>query len=235
MLFNRYEHKFFINEVEMMRLISSLSQIMQLDKHCTDEKAYRVRSLYFDSFDDECLFEKQSGQLKRSKVRLRVYGTSDHQISKLELKSKKGQFISKRSFLLDRGCAEEVNMGHYRSILELDDPISTLIYAKFIEKNYKPKVIVEYDRLAFLFPISNVRVTFDMNLSSNINHVDLYSRVRSAIPVIQEKKQIMEVKYDQFLPSHIQKVLSSVNSERSAISKYTLSRRFHKIQKWEDN
>ena len=37
------------------------------------------------------------------------------------------------------------------------------------------------------------------------------------------------------LPDYIKKILSSVNAERMAISKYTLARRFHKTHKWEDN
>ena len=37
----------------------------------------------------------------------------------------------------------------------------------------------------------------------------------------------LEVKYDNFLPPHIQGILSGVKATRSAISKYALCRRYH--------
>ena len=104
-----------------------------------------------------------------------------------------------------------------------------------MSRAYKPKVIVEYHRVALVLPVSNIRITFDTNLRSNINHLDLFSTVKDTMPVIIEGKQILEVKYDEFLPSYVKKVISGVSAERMAISKYTLARRFHKVQKWEDN
>lgn len=109
------------------------------------------------------------------------------------------------------------------------------IYTTFVTKYYKPKVIVEYKRVAFVLPVSNIRITFDQDLRSNINHLDLFSTVNELMPVIIEGKQILEIKFDDFFPGYLKNVLSAVSSERMAISKYTLARRFHKVHKWEDN
>jgi hypothetical protein len=143
--------------------------------------------------------------------------------------------VRKESVIIDQKDAISVCNGDYAVLLTYNDPVLDKIYRAFSLKLYKPKVIVEYQRVAFVLPFSNIRITFDKNLCSNINHLDLYSQVENLMPVILEGKQILEVKYDQFLPAYLKCLLSGLNVERMAISKYTLARRFHKVYKWEDN
>ncbi len=235
MLFKRHEIKYYLNESHMHSLIYQLSKVMDVDKYCYGLQGYKVRSLYFDSIDDECLYQKQSGFDIRSKIRLRTYGNSTSELVKLEVKSKRGQLINKMSFDITRESAEEINSGDYRSILNLNSQLANNIYARFKIRLYKPKVIVEYNRLAFVSPVSNLRITFDMDLKTNISHIDLFSDVSQSMPVILESKQIMEVKFEEFISGHVKSLLSNVALEKAAISKYTLSRRFNKLNKWEDN
>ena len=194
-----------------------------------------MRSLYFDSIDDECLYQKQSGFLLRKKIRLRTYGDDANNTVKFEIKRKHGHIVRKDSATISKKDAREVCFGNYAILLDKNNPVLNEIYTTFVTKLYKPKVIVEYKRVAFVSPVSNVRVTFDQDLRSNINHLDLFSSVKEMMPVIIEGKQILEIKYDDFFPGYLRNVLSSYSSERMAISKYTLARRFHKVHKWEDN
>ncbi len=235
MHFKRNELKYYLNDVHMERLQAQLSTLMTADSHGDALAGYRVRSLYFDSFDDECLFQKQSGFLHRRKFRLRTYGDPDAETVKFEIKAKHGQLVRKDSITINRHDAEQVMAGNYGVLLDYEEPVLNDIYATFMSRYYQPKVIVEYTRLAFTMPVSNIRITFDMNLRTNINHLDLFSRVSDSMPVVLEGKQIMEVKFDEFLPGYLKNVLSCASAERMAISKYTLARRFHKVQKWEDN
>ncbi len=235
MHFKRSELKYYLNDIQMEGLQHQLSQFMDFDHYCDSRYGYRVRSLYFDSIDDECLFQKQSGFMERRKIRLRTYGNTGVETVKFEIKSKNGQLVRKDSVNVNKSDADEICAGNYTSLLEYNNPVLDRIYATFISRVYRPKVIVEYQRIALVFPVSNIRITFDKNLSSNINHFNLFSNVQDMMPVILEGKQILEVKYDQFLPDFIKNILSGVSAERMAISKYTLARRFHKIQKWEDN
>jgi len=235
MHFKRSELKYYLNDIQTEGLQHQLSQFMGLDHYCDGQVGYRVRSLYFDSIDDECLFQKQSGFLHRKKIRLRTYGDTGSDTVKFEIKHKNGQLVRKDSVTLSRPDAEDICRGNYSLLLKQNNPVLDSIYTTFMTRVYKPKVIVEYHRVALVLPVSNIRITFDKKLRSNINHLDLFSTVQDTMPVIIEGKQILEVKYDQFLPGYIRKVLSGVNAERMAISKYTLARRFHKVQKWEDN
>ena len=42
--------------------------------------------------------------------------------------------------------------------------------------------------------------------------------------------EILEVKFDRYLPGHIAALLDGVEAERSAVSKYVLCRRFEPLQ-----
>jgi hypothetical protein len=235
MHFKRNELKYYLNDVQTAGLQHQLSHLMALDSFCENKEGYRVRSLYFDSIDDECLFEKQSGILQRKKIRLRTYGSSGTGAVKFEIKHKQGHLVRKDSVTLGKAEAKEVCEGNYALLLKHNNPILNNIYTTFMAGAYKPKVIVEYHRVAYVLPVSNIRVTFDKHLRSNVNHLDLFSTHQDSMPVILEGKQVLEVKYDQFFPGYLKKILSSVSAERMAISKYTLARRFHKVHKWEDN
>ncbi len=235
MQFKRYELKYYLNQIQLDRALLQLSRLMEMDTNCKNQKAYRVRSLYFDSIDDECLYQKQSGNLLRKKIRLRTYGESGNDTVKFEIKRKYGQIVKKDAVTISKEEAKEICLGNYALLLDKNDPVLNEIYITFVTKLYKPKVIVEYKRVAFVSPVSNIRVTFDQDLRSNINHLDLFSAVKDMMPVILEGKQILEIKYNDFFPGYLKNVLSAVNSERMAISKYTLARRFHKVHKWEDN
>ncbi len=235
MHFKRSELKYYLNDIQTEGLQHQLSQFMAFDINSEGQVGYRVRSLYFDSIDDECLYQKQSGLLHRKKIRLRTYGDTNAETVKFEIKHKNGQLVRKDSVKLRKSDAEEICKGDYGRLLNYNNPVLDSIYTTFMSRVYQPKVIVEYQRVALVMPVSNIRITFDKKLCSNINHLDLFSTVKDTMPVIVEGKQILEIKFDQFLPGYIKKVISGVSAERMAISKYTLARRFHKIQKWEDN
>ena len=235
MFFKRHELKYYLNDVQVDGLSRSLGTLIGGDEHGDEQGSYLVRSLYFDSVDDECLYEKQSGVLRRQKVRLRTYGTTNDSVYKFEIKHKHGQLVYKESCEVDRELAKRIVAGEHQELLQIGSPVADRIYGIFSMRMYRPKVIVEYLRQAFVFPVSNIRITFDRNLKSSVNNLDIFSGAHGLMPVVLEQKQILEVKFDEFLPGFISKVLSAANLERSAISKYTLARRYYKHRKWEDN
>lgn len=231
----RHELKYYLNEIQTQSLSARLRNVLSTDENGSPTDGYRVRSLYFDSIDDECLFQKQSGLLQRKKIRLRVYGDGTPEFAKFEIKHKQGSIVAKEAATIGRSDAQEICEGNHKRLLDYGSPVLDRIYSVFSTRAYRPKVIVEYTRLAFVLPALNVRITFDKDLHSNINHLDLFSSVRNGIPVVLEGKQILEAKYGQYFPAHLRNLMSCVNTERMAISKYTLARRFFKQQKWEDN
>lgn len=229
----RYELKYFINHVERHSLVNRLKYVLNADKHSVPHKGYLVRSLYFDSFDDECLYEKLAGVQFRKKYRLRIYNVDD-EVAKFEIKNKHNNQIFKETASITRESAYEIIGGNYAEMLKYDNPVLNKIYVKFKNRMYKPKVIVEYERDAFIFHHFNLRITLDNNLRSNNTCFELFSDDFHSIPVVLEGKHILEVKYNHILPGFIRNVIQLDSLERSAISKYALSRRFMKTSFWED-
>ena len=233
-IIKRNELKYYISNLEYHSLVNKLKYILKADRYSTPHKGYFIRSLYFDSFDDECLYEKQSGDIFRAKYRMRIYDTKSD-IVKFEIKNKANNQIFKESATISKKSAYRIIDGDYSELLTYNNPILNKIYIKFTTKNYRPKVIIDYIRDAFIFDFFNIRVTFDKDLHSCNSDFDIFSDNLHTIPCILEGKQILEIKYETALSEFIHRTLQLDAVERMAISKYTLGRRFFKVEQWEDN
>ncbi len=230
----RNEFKYYISNLEYKVMVGKLIHVLKPDGFSQPGKGYFIRSLYFDSHDDECLFEKQSGDMFRAKYRMRIYDTKSESV-KFEIKNKANNQIFKETATITKESAIKIIAGDYSELLTYNNPILNKIFIKFTTRHYRPKVIIDYTRDAFMFDFFNLRITFDKDLHSCNTDFDIFSDNLHTIPVILEGKQIMEIKYDTALPEYIHRTLQLDACERMAISKYTLGRRFFKIEQWEDN
>ena len=165
---------------------------------------------------------------------MRIYDLESNTV-KFEIKNKANNQIYKESASISKESAYRIIEGEYGELLKYNNPILNKIFITFNSQLYRPKVIVDYDRDAFMLDFFNCRITIDKNLRSNNTDFDLFSDKLHTIPVVLEGKQILEVKYNDALPPQIQSMLQLDAFERQAISKYTLSRRFFKARNWEDN
>ena len=100
--------------------------------------------------------------------------------------------------------------------------------------NFKPIVIVDYFREAYISDINNIRITFDKELRTGLNLTDIFNK-GPTVDVMEEPKMILEIKYDHFLPDYLRQMLQISSSQRYAISKYVICRKYTKQNNWEDN
>ncbi|NQX87559.1 MAG: polyphosphate polymerase domain-containing protein [Halioglobus sp.] len=231
---HRSELKYYINTNECVSLVNRLKYVLDADKHSVPGTGYFIRSLYFDSYDDKCLHEKQAGIMYRRKFRLRIYDTECRSL-KFEIKNKCNNQIFKQSATISRDSAERIAVGEYDELLNYNNPVLNQAYIEFTNFHYRPTVLVDYDRDAYVSDYFNLRITIDKHLRSNNTDFDLFSSDVHMIPVILEGNHILEIKFDRCLPDHIRTIVQPSSFERFAISKYTLGRRMLKTQKWEDN
>ena len=89
-----------------------------------------------------------------------------------------------------------------------------------------PVVIVDYIREAYIHPAQEVRITFDKHLRTGLYSTDLFNPQIPTYPVFDAPIEVLEVKYDEFLPTYLQGILSGITAQRSAVSKYTHCRRY---------
>ena len=92
----------------------------------------------------------------------------------------------------------------------------------------KPVVLVDYLREAYIHPVENVRITFDSRLKSGMFSRDLWNPRLPMADALEPGTMIMEVKFNRFLPSILQRLVSDVRCDRDSISKYVLCRNFCK-------
>jgi len=88
----------------------------------------------------------------------------------------------------------------------------------------RPVVMVDYYREAFVHPVGNVRITFDIGLHTNLGSIGLFDPNASKIGVAEAHNIILEIKFDDVLPLHIRGLFPSSIQPRSAIGKFVICR-----------
>lgn len=220
----RHEQKYLVNEQDIALITERIRPFLKPDAF-HPEGAYRIRSVYFDDWQDSALRQNLSGVSPRSKLRIRIY---DEDMSFIQLEQK----IKDHDLTLKKSCS--LTPEECRSLLEgkpvracgRDRPLLSFLQAEMLLHRFSPRILVEYERTAYTCMEGNVRITFDRNLASSGHVRRLSDPALPKRPVMRPGQHIMEVKYDEFLPSHIRKALDTGKLERTAFSKYVLCRRY---------
>ena len=89
----RHELKYIITYPQYYELLGRLKPFMRRDGEFED--GYLVRSLYFDDMYNTAYYQKEAGDFKRCKYRIRIYNNCHDGVIKLEKKSKISEYISK--------------------------------------------------------------------------------------------------------------------------------------------
>ena len=228
----RHELKYFINPAELIALRHRLMPVLAMDKHCRGvNRDYSIRSLYFDDVSDTAYYDKQMGVMHRDKYRIRIYNHSD-QVIFLERKRKAGEFIQKSSVRITRNLAERIIAGNAAGLEKTGVPLLQDLYAQMKLNLLRARVIVDYEREAYVHPAENVRITFDKHVRSGLYSHDLFDPNLPTVRALQDGREVLEVKYDRYMPDFISGLLYDLPAERSAISKYVLCRQFEPLEQF---
>ncbi len=219
----RHEWKHRITYEDFLIISARLKQIAEYDGHAKNQGVYTIHSLYFDNLTDKVLREKLDGISVREKFRIRYYN-EDTSYIRLEKKSKIHGLCDKQSVPLVKEEVEKLCDGNIEFLLYSGKELCKELYAKMRFQQLKPRCIVEYDRIPFVYKPGNVRVTFDRNIKTGLYHDRLFDN--SAFVPAEEGTIILEVKYDAFLPEIIEKAVRVPNRQATAFSKYAVCRRF---------
>lgn len=218
----RREIKYLLNTEQYRKTCNYISKVLEDDIHNKDG-GYTVRSLYFDTLDDRDFHEKEAGVEIRRKIRLRVYEPTAN-FAMLEMKQKQGDYQMKRSLFVSREDAIELSKGNYSCLLKYEDPFASEMYAVMTVNLYRPKVIVEYKRNAFMVKENNIRITFDHDIVATEASTDIFEPNLQMTPILDPNNVVLEVKYNGFLLSYIKDLIASVSCVSTSVSKYYLSR-----------
>ena len=224
----RHELKYFINPAEVEALRARLRPVLALDSHCVGGRPYVIRSLYFDDIQDSAFNEKQAGVMHRDKYRIRIYRYSDKEIF-LERKRKLGDLIQKSSVQITRRLCDQIIAGDPTGLQRSNNALLQDVYVQMRTRLLRPKVIVDYAREAYLHPAEDTRITFDLNLHSALHSTDLFNPHLPGVCPHDRNVEILEVKFNNYLPDYVARLLHGIEAERSAVSKYVLCRRYEPL------
>ena len=219
----RSELKHYINYQDYEIIKSRISKVLTLDKNTNENYEYKIRSIYFENYNDKVLQEKLLGLNKREKFRIRFYNDDDSFI-RLEKKCKINGLCKKISCPITKEQCLKIINNDIDFLIKSNEPLLQELYYKMKTQFLKPKTIVDYDREAYIYKIGNVRITFDKNLKTGIVSNDLFNKNLCTINPIYKNNIILEVKYDEFLPEFILDLLQLGERTKTSISKYALCR-----------
>lgn len=220
----RNEIKFVINKDSAEILKQKLALLMDVDTNSiTDDNSYLIRSLYFDDIYSNAYYEKMDGVEYRKKYRIRLYN-NDTSFIRLECKYKHENKTSKDQILIDKNICDKIINGNIEELDISKDNLLTKFVMDYRVRNLRPSIIVDYKRLAYTYPVSDVRVTFDSKIRSGRYNYNLYDETIETYKVIDDNEVVLEVKFNEILPEQIAMVLSTVPMIRQAYSKFATCR-----------
>lgn len=215
----RHEIKFIINSNQAEMLKIKLRLLMTPDANSVDG-SYRITSLYFDDLSSSAYYEKLNGVLFRKKYRIRLYDNNTSFI-RLECKYKDDNMTRKKQVKVSMDQAIDlINKNEFES----KNDLIKQFFDDVRLKSLMPSVIVDYNRYALTYPISDVRITFDSHIKSGNFNNNLFDFDNVHTAVIDDDILVLEVKYNEILPEAIAIILSTVPMFRQAYSKFAICR-----------
>ena len=222
----RHEYKYIIHEAQERILHTVAQGILLRDSHVQEDGMYTIRSLYFDDPYDSCFYENMNGTDPRSKFRIRYYNNDTTRI-RLEKKSKMRGMTNKTSCSLTEEECRRLIQGQQILLTDQMPAGKAELLREMQMQLLLPKVIVTYDRIPFVYAAGNVRVTFDKNITASTQTESFLDGNYRQRPVMACSQSVLEVKWDELLPLHIQQLLQLDSLQWSTFSKYYMCRNYN--------
>lgn len=223
----RHELKYQITDAQVGMLKNRITHLIPADSHAGADGCYTIRSLYFDDYDDRCLRENEDGTDPREKFRIRIYNASADRIT-LECKRKERGKTHKTSCPLTVEQTKLLMEGKTLPDIGSQPPLLQKLTMLMLTRRMRPVVIVEYDRIPYVYKNGNVRITLDTNIRSSSAVETFLDEQIPNRPVMPAGHQLLEVKYDEYLPDFIYRALQLHSLRQTAFSKYYICRKYTK-------
>ncbi|MDY7224453.1 polyphosphate polymerase domain-containing protein [Halalkalibacterium halodurans] len=220
----RRELKHEMTKMDCYLLRKKLKHFMNADPYAKRDGTYLIRSVYFDNLDNKVLQQKKEGFYNRDKFRVRLYDYH-FEFLNLEKKSKRNNLTFKQKCRITADEYEQVRSGDIAWMKNDSRQLIQDLYYQMMLFQLKPMTVVDYEREAFVYPYGNVRVTFDSSIKTSIRNNDVLNPHLAMVDTNPDIV-ILEVKYDEFLPDVIRRLLQIGDRQVGTYSKYQISRMY---------
>jgi len=216
----RNEWKYACTEKELSKIENRVRDVLSLDSHAGSDGKYTVHSLYFDDLYDSCAFDTETGVGERYKYRIRYYGESP-EVLRLEKKEKKYGRGRKKSCFISREVYENIMDGQIDVVFwNADNPVLKQFCIDIWKRGLMPKVIIDYERTAYVEEQTNTRITLDKNIMSSTDVECFLEGNYITVPIMENGKHVLEVKFDDILPGYIKNAVYIGSLQQTSFSKY---------------
>jgi len=222
----RHEYKYICPSAHLKVLEMRLKALLRADNHTGPSGSYLIRSVYFDTPENACYYENEDGVDPRSKYRIRIYNSNSDRIT-LERKAKCRSMTHKDSCIISREMCDEMLAGRIPEIKQGMSPLLVKMLTEMRLKVMRPAVIVQYERKPFVHNAGNVRITLDTAISSSKAFDRFFDPQMPKRQILANGMGVLEVKWDQFLPSYINDQLQIEGLQWTSFSKYYLCRKYN--------
>lgn len=226
--FNRYEIKYFVDEMKVPELRRELAARMDTDPY-SPHGGYPVTSLYYDTPDLRFYWEKIEGLKFRRKVRMRLYGDpaacTDDSPVQVEIKQRVNRVTQKRRTALPYGVALRWLNG--REDIECDDsqrPFVDEVSGLVGNLDLRPIVTTGYLREAFVGRDADLglRVTIDHKVHGRDRDFHFASGAENRF-IIPPKLAVVELKANERVPYWATDLTARLDMSVIRVSKYCQS------------
>jgi hypothetical protein len=118
----------------------------------------------------------------------------------------------------------------YEFLKNSGDPDKIAFYKDIFSDGLTAKTIVDYVRSPFVYLHGNVRITIDSDIKSLVGKTginDIFNPNAPVVSLFPDERCVLEVKYDEFLPDFIHKIIQTEVTMTSSMSKYASCRMFN--------
>lgn len=211
-VFKRYELKYRLT-VGQYRAVRA-----EIDKRLSPDAfgETTIQSLYYDTADNRLVRASLEKPMYKEKLRLRCYGLNDSDKDVyLEMKRKYDGIVYKRRISCKEQEVNKLFAGKYP-----DSQIGKeLGYFLDFYGELLPKILILYDRAAFLDTEGDLRVTFDRNIRYRTAGLDFQTSLKGE-KLLPEDTVLMELKCGMSLPLWLCNLLCRENIQKQSFSKY---------------
>lgn len=219
--FNRFELKYLVHYTQARALFEVIGTHVDHDPHAGRDGFYKIASLYYDTPDLTCYWEKMDGEKYRRKVRVRTYGECPAE-GFVEIKQRYNLNVQKRRCrfpleVIDREM-DLIRGGPYPGGT---DPVLDEVFNMVRQRALEPKLIISYNRAAFFDRYRpDLRITLDRNIKCRAQSLRVARDRLKGRYVIQPTMMILEVKFNEAIPRWLCTSLNRLDLQVQRFSKY---------------
>lgn len=223
----RFELKYLLSREQAASLATGVSPYLDEDANGAGS-AYAITSLYYDTVDLRCYWEKIDGLRYRRKLRIRHYlGQAELRAETpvyVEVKQRVNRTVQKRRAPFPYAAAVALCAGEEIEYDSARGPFVREVQAFVGTQRLQPASITSYFRRALVGTVHDpgLRITFDTDIRYRSVDLDLGSRSPGR-HMVHPERVLLEVKANQRIPRWLAGLVGEFNAQVIRISKYCQS------------